>query len=103
MHAMNLINEHEGMEEWLCPICGRHMLVNWRPRFKRTVIVAGDASVPHSGFKNETQPDEMVVTPVDETLPREETYGNTDEARLIPWAIWMDKSDFADLWNGSVQ
>ncbi len=99
-HTLSLISEHEGTEEWLCPTCGRHMLVNWNPKFKRTVIEEGDPSATYNGFKNEFQPEDMIATLIDTAAPREESEQPVDEARLIPWAIWMEKSDFANLWNG---
>jgi hypothetical protein len=99
---MDLIKEHEGVEEWFCPDCGRHMLVNWSPKFKRVIIEIGDQSVGHNGFKSDVQPEDMMVTSADEIHPQKEMEKPINESRLTPWAIWMDKTDFADLWNGSV-
>jgi hypothetical protein len=98
MHAMELIREYEGIEEWLCPVCGRRLLVNWHPKFKRTVLSAGDQSVTHSGFKNHTRPDDMLEMQTDEVFTRS-IEKPIEESRLIPWALWMDKSNFANLWN----
>jgi len=104
MHTMTLIREHEGTEEWVCSTCGRHMLVNWHPKFKRTVLNAGDSSVGHSGFKGEAQMADMVGdTTVEGASKSEELHIPIDESRLSPWATWMDKTDFSDLWNDSVQ
>jgi len=96
MHAMELIREHEGMEEWLCPVCGRRLLVNWNPRFKRTVLISGDQSVTHSGFKKQEQSDEALFAG---TVSHFAPDKPIEESRLIPWARWMDKSNFANLWN----
>jgi len=106
MHTMNLISEHEGTEEWLCPDCGRHLLVNWVPRFKRTVIVAGDNFVGHSGFKgfkSNVQLEGLVGTQAEAASPHTEAIEPADETRLIPWISWMDKNNYSDLWNTGVQ
>ena len=99
MHTMTLMRKHEGIEEWLCSTCGRHMLVNWQPKFKRTILNAGDLSVGHSGFKNEIEPETLTGG----SPKSEETHLPPDESRLTPWANWMDKSDFADRWTDDIQ
>lgn len=98
MHTMYLVREHEGLEEWHCPGCGRHLLVNWSPSFKRTVVQEGDSSVGHSGFKNELQSESLEGTSF-----KAEKIKPIDESRLTPWSTWMDKTDFADLWNDNGQ
>ena len=94
MHTMDLIRQHEGLEEWFCPSCGRHLLVHWTPRFERTIINEGDLAAGHNGFKTELQPEslEVISGEVEAVKP-------VDESSLLPWSVWMDKSDFADLWN----
>ena len=99
MHTMTLMRKHEGIEEWLCPICGRHMLVNWQPKFKRTILSAGDLSASHNGFKSEIQPGSLA----DGSSKPEEIHLPPDESRLTPWANWMDKSDFGKRWNNDIQ
>ncbi len=103
MHDMTLIRKHEGTEEWLCPTCGRHMLVNWYPKFKRTILQDGDSSAGHSGFKGESQLENMVNNTVEGASKPEDAHLPIDESRLSPWSNWMDKSDFADRWNSSTQ
>jgi len=99
---MELIREHEGTEEWFCPNCGRRLLVNWNPKFKRTVLIPGDQSVTHSGFKNQSQPEETLSLESEETFTRPTAEAPIEESRLIPWSLWMDKSNFANLWSDSV-
>jgi hypothetical protein len=101
MHKLDLVREHEGTEEWLCPNCGRHMLVNWTPRFKRTILEYGDMSVGHTAFKNNIQVEDIVDAQVNGTLPDVDVMEPVDESRLIPWNSWMDKSNYSDLWNVS--
>ena len=49
-HGMQLIAEHEGTEEWLCPVCGRMVLIDWMP-FHYEIVIPGDESAGHSGSK----------------------------------------------------
>lgn len=49
-HQMTLIFDHEGTEEWCCPICGRRMLIEWQP-FRKVVLEPGDDNAGHSGSK----------------------------------------------------
>lgn len=49
-HTMNLTQEHEGTEEWVCPTCGRTVLVEWNP-FRKREVIAGDVYASHSGSK----------------------------------------------------
>jgi len=103
MHTMNLIREHEGTEEWQCPDCGRHLLVNWSPKFKRTILEAGDQSAGHSAFKSNVQPEELMGMQVEDISPHPEAIEPGDESRLIPWISWMNKNNYSNLWNSSVQ
>lgn len=103
MHTMNLVREHEGTEEWLCHDCGRHILVNWNPDFRRTVLEDGDSKVGHNGFKNSVQLEDPGDFHLYRDLPAEDAIAPVDETRLIPWASWMDKSNYSDRWNGKDQ
>ena len=103
MHIMDLIKEHEGTEEWLCPDCGRHMLVNWSPKFKRTILEAGDQSAGHSAYKSSVQPEELMGTETEDISSHAEAIEPVDESRLIPWISWMDKNNYSNLWNAGAQ
>lgn len=48
---MQLQTEHEGTEVWVCPTCGRTLLIEWDPNFKKTVSVSGNDNASHSGSK----------------------------------------------------
>jgi len=51
-HEMNLETTHtSGAEEWVCPICGRHVIMQWPPNYKKVVLDAGDEYALHSGSK----------------------------------------------------
>jgi hypothetical protein len=53
-HTMTLIERHEGTEEWYCPICGRHTLLEFHS-WRRVVLEAGDTTVAHTGFVTEIE------------------------------------------------
>jgi hypothetical protein len=40
-----------GAEEWLCPACGRRILMSWPPRFDVLVLEDGDPAAVHAGAK----------------------------------------------------
>jgi hypothetical protein len=40
-----------GMEEWRCPVCGRHFVVRWPPDYERLVLAEGDPQAIHVGTK----------------------------------------------------
>lgn len=51
-HDMALARRTEsGAEEWVCPTCGRRMLMRWPPRFERVVLEEGDGTAVHAGAK----------------------------------------------------
>lgn len=101
MHTMKMINKHEGAEEWFCPVCGRHLLVSWTPRFKRTVLVEGDSTVPHSGSKGNLLTMKKVDVVTDESMPPEYAGEQIEDAWLQPWLTWMEESGFETLWYRS--
>jgi hypothetical protein len=99
VHHMIFVREHEGIEEWHCPICTRHLLVNWKPEFKRTVLEIGDPSASHGGFKGGTQTRDAIISPANETSSQQEIDIPIDESSLTPWVAWLDGIGFDDLWN----
>ena len=99
MHTMTMITEHEGTEEWFCPVCGRHLLVSWFPGFKRTVLEAGDPYADHQGFRDNSEMDDRVPIPVNKTHRPELPERPFEDPRLRPWIMWMDEVDFERLWD----
>lgn len=52
IHAMNLQGTTpDGLEDWLCPTCGRRFLYRWPPHYKKTVLAPGDEQAVHTGGK----------------------------------------------------
>ena len=76
-----------GDEEWDCPICGRRMLVKWKPEFEKAVLEAGDDYALHSITRG------LLPTP-----PLRATSDEEDQ-RLTPWLTWMEEVDFEGLWK----
>jgi len=63
-HEMVLMGSREsGADEWMCPICGRRILVRWTPMYVKVVLVLGDESVTHVGGKGGVQVSVMDVSP----------------------------------------
>jgi hypothetical protein len=63
-----------GMEEWRCPVCGRHFIVRWPPNYERLVLAEGDGNATHVGTKGEVSLGgiQMVPTagPEEDSWPR---------------------------------
>lgn len=92
-----------GAGEWYCPTCGRRMLISWEPKFKRTVLEAGDPYASHGGFKGGSQMGDIMSPSVNETSSQKEVETDIDETRLARWASWLDEIDFEDLWKSDDQ
>jgi hypothetical protein len=52
-----------GMEEWRCPVCGRHFIVRWPPDYARLVLAEGDPDATHVGTKGEVGLTGIEVSP----------------------------------------
>jgi hypothetical protein len=39
----------DGAQEWLCPHCGRHLLLQFSPRYQKVVFELGDETAAHAG------------------------------------------------------
>ena len=44
---MQLLSEHEGTEEWFCPVCGRRVLIEWHP-WRKVTLDPGDLTAAHT-------------------------------------------------------
>jgi hypothetical protein len=74
-----------GAEEWVCPSCGRRMLLRWPPQYEKIVLEHGDDSVVHVGGKGGPRVGETVVAPA--------SAGN------VPNADWQWLRDNGIDWN----
>ena len=51
-HEMILTGSGQsGAEEWVCPTCGRRMLLRWPPNYEKLVLEHGDEAAIHVGGK----------------------------------------------------
>lgn len=108
-HEMRLETTHpSGAEEWYCPICGRRVLMQWPPNYKRIVLEPGDEYTSHSGSKGGLRIGSLQVE--ETALAEELRSGNgelpgadpvefeetelTDELR--PWLTWLKDVNFGE-------
>lgn len=99
-HEMVLEKTHlSGAEEWYCPICGRRMLINWEPKFRKMVIEVGDDYAIHSGGKGGLLVGSVQARLVDVLEPEDELQSHNEDFRLKPWIQWLDEVDFENLWD----
>lgn len=48
MHVYRFVCEHEGTQEWVCPVCGRVALIEFSPF---CLIAMSGENVAHAGFE----------------------------------------------------
>jgi hypothetical protein len=58
-----------GYELWICPTCGRTVLIQWKP-WDKIVLTVGDPNAQHSGSKGGLMLDGLKVDQ-DDRLPPE--------------------------------
>lgn len=64
-HEMILNGRTEsGAEEWLCPACGRRMLLRWPPDYEKLIVEYGDDSVVHVGGKGGLRMGQAEIAPL---------------------------------------
>lgn len=52
-----------GAEEWICPSCGRRMLLRWPPDYEKLVLEHGDDTAVHVGGKGGLRMGQVAVAP----------------------------------------
>ena len=97
-HKMILESHSSGEEIWNCPTCGRRFQVNWEPKFKKTVLEAGDENASHTGGKSGLEMG-SVQHSYKRQATSEENSISMDDSTLAPWVAWLDKVGFENLWN----
>ncbi len=72
-HLMQLHKTHpSGAEEWVCPICDRHVIMQWQPQYRRVTLNVGDQYAMHHGSKGGLQMESpQVVEKEDQILSDE--------------------------------
>jgi hypothetical protein len=98
-HEMILETTHaSGVDEWYCPTCGRRLLMEYQPNFRKTVLDSGDEYVVHSGGKGGIRVGSMEAQSVRD-MSDEEPLLSLEDPSLAPWVAWLEENDFEDLWN----
>jgi hypothetical protein len=80
-----------GMEEWRCPVCGRHFIVRWPPDYERLVLAEGDGDATHVGTKDQVGLSDLEVARPAADDPT--TQGDEDA-----WRRWLDEHGID--WDG---
>jgi hypothetical protein len=88
-----------GVDEWYCPACGRRLLMDYEPNFKKTVLEVGDEYAIHSGGKGGLRIGSMQVASADPTVSEKEPKISVNDPSLAPWVAWLDQVDFDNLWD----
>jgi hypothetical protein len=52
-----------GAEEWVCPTCGRHMLLRWPPHYEKLILEHGDEAAVHVGGKGGLRVGQVGIAP----------------------------------------
>jgi len=66
IHVMQIAKTYpSGNELWICPDCGRRIVVTWSPRYETLVGIPGDETANHVGGKGGLQITGMRVEQAD--------------------------------------
>ena len=87
-----------GAEEWYCPTCGRRMTITWQP-WKKVILEPGDLHVAHGGSKGILKIGPLHLSPENENGLLSAAEPSVEDPYLAPWAQWLDKMGWDELWN----
>jgi len=92
-HKMELVYSHpSGVDEMYCPICGRRILIQWPPNYKKIVLENGDEYAIHSGGKGGLE----IGAP---SIAQQSNLSAQEIARLDQWEQWLAQMGFNDHWS----
>src|SRR5512143_2715476 len=92
-HEMFLDKTHPtGAEEWYCPTCGRRIVMQWPPKYKRIILNSGDEYAAHSGGKGGLK---MSAT---QFGTGEEGAASESDLPLHHWEAWLNSEDTDKWW-----
>lgn len=80
-------------DELFCPVCGRRILIQWSPDFKKTVLEAGDEYAIHTASKGG-----LKIGAPQPSQPEQEV-AEVDPERIAQWELWLEDIDFESLWR----
>lgn len=91
-HRMELVYSHpSGVDEMYCPTCGRKILIQWPPDYKKIVLEVGDEHAIHSGGKGGLEISASQIA-------QQSDLSAQDVARLDQWEKWLGQMGFDDHW-----
>lgn len=97
-----------GAQEWYCPTCGRHFIIQWPPNYKRIMLNEGDEQVAHAGGTDGVimgSADVMRAEGDRDPLSNNNSIDDADysaanggasdldDPYLSPWARWISDQD----------
>jgi len=78
-----------GAEEWYCPACGRRLIMQWNPEYRRIILQSGEETILHTGSKAGVQVRSESIR-FDERSGKVSTGPTKEIDRLAPWREWLD-------------
>lgn len=91
-HQMEFVESRSnGADELFCPTCGRRILIQWPPEYKKIVLEVGDDLAIHSGGKGGLSFGAPQITKQPELSAQ-------DLDRLDHWEEWLSEMRFDDHW-----
>lgn len=85
-HTLVLAAENpDGSQEWICPTCGRRMLIKWPPEYYRTILEEGNPFAIHTG-------DTGVYHIHHEVFETREMH-EPEDPYLEPFKAWMERRE----------
>ncbi len=79
------------IDELFCPICGRRIVVQWSPDFRKTVIEPGDENAIHTASKGGVSMEgQEEASPLELSVEEQE--------RLAEWEVLLDQIGFESWW-----
>lgn len=88
-----------GAQEWYCPTCGRHFIIQWPPNYKRIILDEGNELAAHAGGTDglvmgqtdilPSQPDSTPPEAGDLIKPERDEW-------LSPWMRWFEDHPIKD-------
>lgn len=89
-HQMQLnVTYSTGVEEWYCPTCGRRLIMQWPPHYKKVILEQGDENETHTGGKGPVCLGTAQVSHVAESEAAE-------EIDCVAWEVWLTDVDLGD-------
>jgi hypothetical protein len=99
-HEMVLDKTHpSGTDEWYCPTCGRRLLMEYEPKFEKTVLEVGDEYAIHSGGKGGLRVEPVKVVSDENTDLENAPVVSDNDPSLSPWITWLNKIGFEHFWK----